>query len=429
MDIRAQFLKYFENKGHQAYPSMPLVPNDDTLLFTNSGMVQFKDIFIGEVPPPANPKATSCQLCIRAGGKHNDLDNVGYTARHHTLFEMLGNFSFGDYFKKDAISHAWEFVTGILELPKDKLWVTIHHSDSDAYEYWKAIVPEDRIKKFGDKDNFWSMGDAGACGYCSEIFYDQGEENFNSSEDYIGGDGDRFLEIWNLVFMEFNRTKDGVLHPIPKPSIDTGMGLERVTAIKEGKTNNFESSIFRPLVDEIASLLGKTPNGQNISSYRVIADHIRTVSFLLSQGTLFDKEGRGYIPRRILRRAVRHGYLLGFEKPFMYKLVDKLVDIMGHHYIELVENKSKIKEQMKQEEERFFKTIADGIEIFNKELENTKGQFSGEVAFKLYDTYGFPLDLTEDMLREQNISVDIAKYEECMNEQKVASKAAWKGSG
>ena len=428
MDVRKEFLDYFKSKGHDVISSMPLVPDDPTLMFTNAGMVQFKDIFTGAVPTPSNPTATSCQLCLRAGGKHNDLENVGYTARHHTLFEMLGNFSFGDYFKEDAIKYAWEFITVNLELPVDKLWVTIHTSDDEAYDIWKNIVSEDRIMRFGDKDNFWSMGDTGACGPCSEIFYDQGAEHFNSSEDVMGGEGDRFLEIWNLVFMQYERDKDGKLNPLPKPSIDTGMGLERVIAIKEGVQNNFDSSQFKPMIEKIESL-SKKANNETIGSYRVIADHVRAVSFMLSDGILFDKVGRGYVARRIARRAIRHGYLLGFRKPFMGEVVDTLCEIMGGHYTFLSEKKAYLKEQIFLEEERFFKTIESGMELFESELANTKEKFSGEVAFRLYDEKGFPLDLTEDMLREKGLEADIETFEKCMDEQKAKAKASWKGSG
>ena len=429
MNIRKEFLDFFASKGHEIIPSAPLVPDDATLLFTNAGMVQFKDIFTGAIPTPKIPRATSCQLCVRAGGKHNDLENVGYTARHHTLFEMLGNFSFGDYFKEDAIAHAWEFITKNLELPVEKLWVTIHDSDDEAYELWKKHISEDRIMRFGDKDNFWSMGDTGACGPCSEIFYDQGAEKFNSPEDKMGGEGDRFLEIWNLVFMQYDRAADGTLNPLPKPSIDTGMGLERVIAIKEGVFNNFDSSAFAPLIDKLKSMSTTKCDEKNIGSFRVIADHVRTVAFMLSQGILFDKVGRGYVLRRILRRAVRHGYLLGFRVAFMGELVDTLCNMMGDAYPDLSEKKDYIKEQIELEEERFFKTITSGMELFNAELENTKEVFSGEVAFTLYDTHGFPLDLTEDMLKDKGLKVDIDTFEACMDEQKTKAKAAWKGSG
>ena len=429
MDIRKEYLEFFKSKGHEVVSSMPLVPDDPTLMFTNAGMVQFKDIFTGNIPAPENKTATSCQLCIRAGGKHNDLENVGYTARHHTLFEMLGNFSFGDYFKEEAIAYAWEFITKNIALPKDKLWVTVHESDDEAFEIWTKHIDSSRILRFGDKDNFWSMGDTGACGPCSEIFYDQGEEYFSSPEDKMGGDGDRFLEIWNLVFMQYERTKDGKLIPLPKPSIDTGMGLERVIAIKEGVLNNFDSSSFKPIIETLEKIANKKATKENIGSYRVIADHLRATSFMLSQGILFGNEGRPYVLRRILRRAIRHGYLIGFRKPFMAQLVDTLVNIMGGHYVELKDNTNYIKEQLTLEEERFFKTISAGITLFNDELENTKDIFSGEIAFKLYDTYGFPLDLTEDMLKDKNLKVDLDKFEELMTNQKTMAKAAWKGSG
>ncbi|ECO4002011.1 alanine--tRNA ligase [Campylobacter jejuni] len=429
MDIRKAYLDFFASKRHEITPSSPLVPDDATLLFTNAGMVPFKSIFTGEIPRPNPPRKTSCQTCIRAGGKHNDLDNVGYTARHHTFFEMLGNFSFGDYFKEQAITYAWEFVTEVLKLPKDRLYVTVHENDDEAFNLWQKHIQKERIYKFGDKDNFWQMGDTGPCGPCSEIFYDQGEEHFNSSEDYMGGDGDRFLEIWNLVFMQYERSADGVLSPLPKPSIDTGMGLERVTAIKEGKFSNFDSSLFMPIINEISKLCNKTYIYESGASFRVIADHIRSSVFLLAQGVGFDKEGRGYVLRRILRRALRHGYLLGFKQAFMYKLVDIVCDLMGGHYTYLNEKKDFIKEQIRLEEERFLSTIENGIEIFNEELKNTKEIFSGEVAFKLYDTYGFPLDLTADMLREKNLKVDEEKFELLMNEQKARAKASWKGSG
>ncbi|VAY88427.1 Alanyl-tRNA synthetase [hydrothermal vent metagenome] len=428
MDIRIEFLNYFKQKGHDIVGSMSLVPNDPTLMFVNAGMVQFKDIFLGTLPIPKNPKITSCQLCLRAGGKHNDLENVGYTSRHHTLFEMLGNFSFGDYFKEDAIAHAWEFITKNLELPIEKLWVTIHNSDDEAYNIWTKHIDKNRIIKCGDKDNFWSMGDIGACGPCSEIFYDQGSEHFNSNEDKIGGEGDRFLEIWNLVFMQYDRQKDGALVPLPKPSIDTGMGLERITAIKEGVLNNFDSSTFKPMIEEIESLSQKATE-KNIGSYRIIADHTRAVSFMLSDGILFDKVGRGYVMRRILRRAVRHGYLLGFRKPFMANIIDTLIKIVGEYYSFLEDKKDYIQEQITLEEKRFFKTIDKGMNLFNEELKKTKKQFNGEVAFKLYDTYGFPLDLTEDMLREKDMIVNNEIFDKCMNGQRTKAKAAWKGSG
>ncbi|HIP55064.1 MAG TPA: alanine--tRNA ligase [Sulfurimonas autotrophica] len=430
MDIREEYLKFFESKQHTRVPSAPLVPDDATLLFNNAGMVPFKSIFTGEVPRPENPRATSCQTCIRAGGKHNDLENVGHTARHHTFFEMLGNFSFGDYFKEEAIAYAWEFITEVLHLDKERLWVTVHESDDEAEEIWKKHIAPERIMRLGDKDNFWSMGDTGPCGPCSEIFYDQGAEHFSTPEDYMGGEGDRFLEIWNLVFMQYEvKEKGGERIPLAHPSIDTGMGLERVVAIKEGALSNYDSSLFMPIIRKVEELLGKEYVYATGVSYRVIADHIRTVVFLLAQGVNFSNEGRGYVLRRILRRGVRHGYLLGFREPFLHKLVDTLVAIMGDEYEYLQTKADAVKEQIALEEARFFKTIESGIALFNMELQNTQEVFSGEVAFKLYDTYGFPLDLTEDMLKEKNLSLDTAKFEALMQEQKKRAKAAWKGSG
>jgi len=346
---------------------------------------------------------------------------------------MLGNFSFADYFKEETIAYAWEFITSekYLNLPIDKLWVTVHDSDDEAEEMWKKHIVADRILRFGDADNFWQMGDTGPCGPCSEIFYDQGEENFNGPEDKMGGEGDRFLEIWNLVFMQYFRDETGTLNPLPKPSIDTGMGLERVVAIKEGKLNNYHSSLFMPFLEKIGELVGAPYDfdAANSASYRVIADHLRSCSFLLAQGVNFDKEGRGYVLRRIMRRAIRHGYLLGLREPFMYKLVDTLVALMGGQYDYLTSKSEAIKTSMKMEEERFFDTIEAGIKLFNEELKNTTDIFNGEVAFKLYDTYGFPLDLTEDMLREKNIKLDIDAFDAKMEAQKAQSKANWKGTG
>jgi alanyl-tRNA synthetase len=423
MDIRQSFIDFFESKKHKTIESSPLVPDDATLLFTNAGMVQFKSIFAGLEAVPNPPRAVTCQTCIRAGGKHNDLDNVGYTSRHHTFFEMLGNFSFGDYFKEEAIAYGWEFVTQVLKLDKTRLYVTVHNDDDEAYELWQRHVEKERIYRFGDKDNFWQMGETGPCGPCSEIFYDQGE-SFDSPEDVMGGEGDRFLEIWNLVFMQFYKDEAGNLNPLPKPSIDTGMGLERVQSIIEGKSSNYDSTLFMPIIREVERLVQKPYVYKTGASYRVIADHIRAVTFLLSQGVNFDKEGRGYVLRRILRRAVRHGYMMGLKEPFMHKLVDTLCDIMGGHYEYLNEKKSYVKELIRLEEQRFFTTIEDGITLFNKELESTDKIFSGEVAFKLYDTYGFPLDLTQDMLREKHIALDIETFEQLMNEQKQRAKAA-----
>jgi alanyl-tRNA synthetase len=433
MDIRKAYLDFFQVRGHTVVPSSNLVPDDDSLMFTNAGMVQFKNIFTGDAPTPSNLRATSSQTCIRAGGKHNDLDNVGYTARHHTLFEMLGNFSFGDYFKEEAIAYAWEFITSVkyLNLPVDRLWVTVHESDDEAAHLWKKHIASERIMRFGDKDNFWQMGDTGPCGPSSEIFYDQGEEGFDSPQDVMGGDGDRFLEIWNLVFMQYFKDASGKLTPLPNPSIDTGMGLERVMAIKEGKRNNYHSSLFMPILENLGDIVG-TPydyDASNSASYRVIADHLRSCSFLLAQGVNFDKEGRGYVLRRIMRRAIRHGYLLGLREPFIYRLVDGLVELMGVQYPYLIEKASAIKSAMHKEEERFFVTIDAGIKLFNKELEQTQKIFDGEVAFKLYDTYGFPMDLTKDMLREKGIALDEARFDAKMEAQKEQSKANWKGTG
>ncbi len=435
MDIRQSFLDFFQSKGHQLYKSSPLVPIDDdgSLMFVNAGMVPFKSIFTGDAPIPNPPRATSSQTCIRAGGKHNDLDNVGYTARHHTMFEMLGNFSFGDYFKEEVMAYAWEFITSeqYLNLPIEKLWVTVHEDDDEAYKLWQKHISKDRIMKFDDKENFWAMGDTGACGPCSEIFYDQGAEHFNGEEDYMGGEGDRFLEIWNLVFMQYERDTEGNLNPLPKPSIDTGMGFERVVAIKEGVLNNYHSSLFMPYINKIEELVGQkyVYENANSASFRVIADHLRSCSFLLAQGVNFDKEGRGYVLRRIMRRAIRHGYLLGLREPFMYKMVDTLVESMGQQYDYLPERAESIKASMKLEEERFFKTIEDGIKLFNQELDNTNDKFNGEIAFKLNDTYGFPLDLTQDMLREKNIELDLDAFNAKLEAQKAQSKAGWKGTG
>lgn len=430
IDARWEFLNYFKDKGHKIYPSAPLVPNDASLLFTNAGMVQFKDIFTGNALVPTPPIASSAQLCIRAGGKHNDLENVGYTSRHHTLFEMLGNFSFGDYFKEEAISYAYEFVTKNLALPKDKLYISVHTSDDEAFNIWSKIVDKNKIKRFGDKDNFWQMGDTGPCGPCSEIFLDQGSKHFSSKEDYFGGEGDRFLEIWNLVFMQFERSSNGELKRLEKPSIDTGMGLERVQAILEGQVSNFSSSIFMPLIKQIESICNKEYIYSSGASFRVIADHARAICFLLAQGISFDKEGRGYVARRILRRALRHGYLLGIKEAFLYKVISQVISQMGGYYSYLNEQKDSILLACKDEEQRFLDTLESGMGIFKKELELTSGDtFSPSVAFKLYDTFGFPLDLTQDMLRDYNKQVDIDGFNSLMQDQKQRSKLSWKGSG
>ncbi len=429
MDIRNEFLQFFQNKGHEIYPSMPLVPNDSTLLFTNAGMVQFKDIFTGIVPRPSIPRATSSQLCMRAGGKHNDLENVGYTARHHTLFEMLGNFSFGDYFKEEAILFAWEFVTKNLGFKPKDLYISVHEKDDEAVKLWEKFVPVDRIKKMGDKDNFWQMGDSGPCGPCSEIYIDQGEKHFKGSEDYFGGEGDRFLEIWNLVFMQYERSSNGVLSPLPKPSIDTGMGLERVQALLEHKLNNFDSSLFAPLMEEISELTGLDYASEFKPSFRVVADHARAVAFLLAQGVHFNKEGRGYVLRRILRRALRHGYLMGLKEAFLYKVVGVVCEQFSNTHAYLKESREMVMKECFEEEERFLETLESGMELFNLSLKhlNENKIFDGKIAFKLYDTFGFPLDLTNDMLRSHGACVDMQGFENCMQEQVKRSKASWKG--
>ncbi|MFP6013782.1 alanine--tRNA ligase [Helicobacter pylori] len=429
MDIRNEFLQFFQNKGHEIYPSMPLVPNDATLLFTNAGMVQFKDIFTGIVPRPSIPRATSSQLCMRAGGKHNDLENVGYTARHHTLFEMLGNFSFGDYFKEEAILFAWEFVTKNLEFKPKDLYISVHEKDDEAVKLWEKFVPSGRIKKMGDKDNFWQMGDSGPCGPCSEIYIDQGGKHFKGSEDYFGGEGDRFLEIWNLVFMQYERSNDGVLSPLPKPSIDTGMGLERVQALLEHKLNNFDSSLFAPLMAEISELTSLDYTSEFQPSFRVVADHARAVAFLLAQGVHFNKEGRGYVLRRILRRALRHGYLMGLKEAFLYKVVGVVCEQFSNTHAYLKESKEMVVKECFEEEERFLETLESGMELFNLSLKhlNENKIFDGKIAFKLYDTFGFPLDLTNDMLRSHGACVDMQGFELCMQEQVKRSKASWKG--
>ncbi|PUD07916.1 alanine--tRNA ligase [Helicobacter pylori] len=429
MDIRNEFLQFFQNKGHEIYPSMPLVPNDATLLFTNAGMVQFKDIFTGMVPRPSIPRATSSQLCMRAGGKHNDLENVGYTARHHTLFEMLGNFSFGDYFKEEAILFAWEFVTKNLGFKPKDLYISVHEKDDEAVKLWEKFVPVDRIKKMGDKDNFWQMGDSGPCGPCSEIYIDQGGKHFKGSEDYFGGEGDRFLEIWNLVFMQYERSNDGVLSPLPKPSIDTGMGLERVQALLEHKLNNFDSSLFAPLMGEISELTSLDYTSEFQPSFRVVADHARAVAFLLAQGVHFNKEGRGYVLRRILRRALRHGYLMGLKEAFLYKVVGVVCEQFSNTHAYLKESKEMVMKECFEEEERFLETLESGMELFNLSLKhlNENKIFDGKIAFKLYDTFGFPLDLTNDMIRSHGACVDMQGFEDCMQEQVKRSKASWKG--
>jgi alanyl-tRNA synthetase len=436
--IRQNFLKFFESKGHQVVSSSPVVPGDDpTLLFTNAGMNQFKDVFLGFDKRPYN-RATTAQKCIRAGGKHNDLDNVGYTARHHTFFEMLGNFSFGDYFKKDAISYAWELLTTVYNLPAEKLWVTVYAEDDEAYDIWqKEIgVPAERIIRIGDNkggryasDNFWMMGDTGPCGPCTEIFYDHGDHIAGGPPGSPDEDGDRYIEIWNNVFMQFNRDEDGVMHPLPKPSVDTGMGLERIAAVLQHVHSNYEIDLFVNLLNAAKAAVDGAGAGNcdaNSPSLKVIADHIRACSFTVADGVIPGNAGRGYVLRRITRRAIRHGYKLGARAPFFHKLVSALVKEMGEAYPELKANEAKVTEVLKQEEERFFQTISNGMEILETALANTSKVIDGETAFKLHDTFGFPLDLTADVCRERGVTVDEAGFEVAMNRQRDQARAAGK---
>ena len=432
-DIRRSFLEYFASQGHAPVPSAPLVPyNDPTLMFVNAGMVPFKNIFTGLEAAPA-PRATSSQKCVRAGGKHNDLDNVGYTARHHTFFEMLGNFSFGDYFKEEAISHAWHLLTKEWGLPADKLTATVYHTDDEAFDLWRKIagLPEERIIRIATNDNFWSMGDTGPCGPCSEIFYDHGDHIPGGPPGSPDEDGDRFIEIWNLVFMQFQQDASGERTPLPKPSIDTGMGLERIAAVMQGVHDNYDTDTFRTLISASESLTGVAAEGDNRASHRVIADHLRSTSFLLADGVLPSNEGRGYVLRRIMRRAMRHAHLLGASEPLMHRLVPALVGEMGQAYPELLRGQALIEEVLEREETRFRQTLDKGLRLLDDATGNmTSGdQLDGETAFKLYDTFGFPYDLTEDALRARSIGVDRAGFDEAMNRQKAAARAAWKGSG
>ena len=441
-DIRSTFLKFFESKGHQAVASSPVVPGDDpTLLFTNAGMNQFKDVFLGFDKRPYTRAATA-QKCIRAGGKHNDLENVGYTARHHTFFEMLGNFSFGDYFKHDAISFAWELLTEHFKLPKDKLWATVYAEDDEAYDIWLKVIglPAERIVRIGDNkggrymsDNFWMMGDTGPCGPCSEIFYDHGPEVAGGPPGSPEQDGDRYIEIWNNVFMQFNRTEDGTMHRLPKPSVDTGMGLERLAAVLQHVHSNYEIDLFRNLLlatrDAVVAAGGAADIDLLTPSLKVIADHIRACSFTVVDGVIPGNEGRGYVLRRIARRAIRHGYKLGARKPFFHKLVQPLAAEMGDAYPELRREAVRVTEVLKQEEERFFQTIANGMEILETALATDAGRSSGidgETAFKLHDTFGFPLDLTADVCRERGVSVDEAGFNAAMNRQREQARSAAK---
>jgi alanyl-tRNA synthetase len=436
--IRQNFLKFFESKGHQVVSSSPVVPGDDpTLLFTNAGMNQFKDVFLG-FDKRAYSRATTAQKCIRAGGKHNDLDNVGYTARHHTFFEMLGNFSFGDYFKKDAISYAWELLTTVYNLPAEKLWVTVYAEDDEAYEIWqKEIgVPAERIIRIGDNkggryasDNFWMMGDTGPCGPCTEIFYDHGDHIAGGPPGSPDEDGDRYIEIWNNVFMQFNRDEDGVMHPLPKPSVDTGMGLERIAAVLQHVHSNYEIDLFVNLLTAAKAAVDGAGAGDcdaNSPSLKVIADHIRACSFTVADGVIPGNAGRGYVLRRITRRAIRHGYKLGARAPFFHKIVAALVQEMGEAYPELKANQARVTEVLKQEEERFFQTITNGMEILETALANSSKVIDGETAFKLHDTFGFPLDLTADVCRERGVTVDETGFEVAMNRQRDQARAAGK---
>lgn len=430
-EIRRKFLDFFISKGHTEVNSSSLVPhNDPTLLFTNAGMNQFKDLFLG-LEKRNYVRATSSQRCVRAGGKHNDLENVGFTARHHTFFEMLGNFSFGDYFKKEAIEFAWELLTTVYGFPGEKLTVTVFHTDDEAFNIWKDVigVPEERIirigvKEDGSSDNFWQMGDTGPCGPCSEIFYDHGDQIWGGPPGSAEEDGDRFIEVWNLVFMQFNRDETGRLNPLPKPSVDTGMGLERLSAVLQGVHSNYEIDLFQALIKAAAKSTNTTDLEHN--SLKVISDHIRSVSFLIADGVLPSNEGRGYVLRRIIRRAVRHGYKLGQQDIFFNTLVPTLADVMGDAYPELIEKKAHIQDAIKQEEIRFAETLEHGLKLLEADIKALNGAktISGETVFKLYDTYGFPVDLTNDIAREQGLELDTAGFETCMEEQRARARAA-----
>jgi alanyl-tRNA synthetase len=424
-DIRNRFLKYFERHGHTIVPSSPLVPaNDPTLLFTNAGMVQFKDVFLGNEKRPY-VRAVSSQRCVRAGGKHNDLENVGYTARHHTFFEMLGNFSFGDYFKRDAIRFAWEFLTREMQLPAERLWVTIYKDDEEAADIWlkELNVDPQRFARLGEKSNFWQMGDTGPCGPCSEIFYDHGPGVAGGPPGSPDEDGDRYIEIWNLVFMQYNRDADGKLHPLPKPSVDTGMGLERIAAVMQGVHSNYEIDLFRNLVDAAAAVLGVKDRSNK--SLNVIADHIRSCAFLIVDGVLPSNEGRGYVLRRIIRRAARHGHMLGGQEPFFWRLVAPLVKEMGDAYPELTRARTQVERVLRQEEERFAETLSKGLKILEEDIARLSGKvIPGETVFRLYDTYGFPADLTNDIARERDLSIDMEGFERAMDAQRGQARAA-----
>ncbi|MFA5959732.1 MAG: alanine--tRNA ligase [Tatlockia sp.] len=425
-EIRQLFLDFFAERGHEVVESSSLVPvNDPTLLFTNAGMVQFKDTFLGSETRPYR-RAASSQRCVRAGGKHNDLENVGYTARHHTFFEMLGNFSFGDYFKRDAIQYAWEFLTKVLQLPAERLWVTVYQDDDEAADIWlnEIGVSAARFSRCGEKDNFWSMGETGPCGPCTEIFYDHGPEIAGGPPGTPEAEGDRYIEIWNLVFMQFNRDAQGVLHPLPKPSVDTGMGLERIAAVVQGVHNNYEIDLFHYLIHAVIALSMKPIDAKH-ASLKVIADHIRACAFLIADGVIPGNEGRGYVLRRIIRRAIRHGNTLGLPTPFFTRLVEPLIAVMGGAYPELALQKEHIERVLEQEEGQFARTLEQGLRLLQEQIQALKGQeIAGEVAFKLYDTYGFPVDLTADIVREQGLTVDMAGFNHCMQQQRELSQTA-----
>ena len=432
-DIRSTYLNFFAKNGHKIIPSSSLVPdNDPTLMFTNSGMVQFKNIFTGNETRDYK-RATTSQKSVRAGGKHNDLDNVGYTVRHHTFFEMLGNFSFGDYFKDEAIAWAWELVTKEFGLPKDRLAVTVYHTDDEAYNIWKKVagLPDDRIIRIATKDNFWQMGDTGPCGPCSEIFYDHGPEVWGGLPGTPEEDGDRWIEIWNLVFDQFEDLPDGSRIPLKHPSIDTGMGLERISAILQGVHSNYDIDLFQNLIKAIADMANSDPNGPLKASHNVIADHLRSTSFLIADGVMPSNEGRGYVLRRIMRRAMRHAYLLGVKEPMMYKLLPALQKEMGEAYPELYRAQELITETIKAEEMRFLKTLDKGMRLLDDETKNLKAgdELPGSTAFKLYDTYGFPLDLTQDALRNKDMKVDVKGFDDAMDRQKAEARKNWAGSG
>jgi alanyl-tRNA synthetase len=432
-DIRKVFLDYFAKNDHRIVPSSSLVPvNDPTLMFTNAGMVQFKNVFTGAEKRDYQ-RATTSQKCVRAGGKHNDLENVGYTARHHTFFEMLGNFSFGDYFKERAIELAWNLVTKEYGLSKDKLWVTVYHTDDEAHAFWKKIagLPDSRIIRIPTNDNFWAMGDTGPCGPCSEIFFDHGDKIPGGPPGSPDADGDRYIEIWNLVFMQYEQVAGGERNPLPRPSIDTGMGLERITAVLQGKHDNYDIDLFRRLIEASAALTKTPADGPHAVSHRVIADHLRAVSFLIADGVMPSNEGRGYVLRRILRRAMRHAHMLGMHEPLLNKLVPTLVAEMGAAYPELVRAQPLVTETLKLEEGRFLKTLERGLKLLDEETGKLadKAALPGDVAFKLYDTYGFPLDLTQDALRAQGREVETASFDKAMAKQREDARAAWSGSG